>query len=94
MRILRKYMLAGASEDEGVAVVIDVYRAFTCAALMMYLGATGIVLVADPEDVLKLKSAEGYLAVGEVRGKSVFSFAVVARPENGLLVARRVDVGA
>jgi hypothetical protein len=43
-RILRKSLLAGAREAEGVAVVIDVLRAFTSAALMMHLGAEKIIL--------------------------------------------------
>ena len=74
---MRKSLLAGAHEAQGVAVVIDVLRAFTCAAFMMHLGAERIVLLAEPEAVLRLKREQGYLAVGEVDGKEVHGASTV-----------------
>ncbi len=74
LRVLRKSLLAGAREASGVAVVIDVLRAFTSSAVMMHLGAAQIQLVADPEEALALKREKGYLAVGEVGGKKVPGF--------------------
>jgi 2-phosphosulfolactate phosphatase len=79
-RILRKSLLAGAHQAEGVAVVIDVYRAFSSAALMVYLGAEKLVLLAEPEAVLALKEEKGYLAVGEVGGRMVPGFDVGNSP--------------
>lgn len=73
-RVLRKSLLSGAAAAEGVAVVIDVLRAFTSAAFMMHLGAEKIVLLAEPEEVLRYKSETGALAVGEVSGKMVGGF--------------------
>ena len=73
-RVLRKRLLSGAGTAEGIAVVIDVLRAFTSAAFMMHLGAERIVLLAEPEEVLRFKSETGALAVGEVGGKMVRGF--------------------
>ena len=74
IRILRRYGLVGAGQAEGVAVVIDVYLAFTCAACMSYLGVEELVLRAEPDEILDLKRERGYLAVGEVRGRKVPGF--------------------
>jgi 2-phosphosulfolactate phosphatase len=102
-RILRKHGLAGAGQAEGIAVVIDVYRAFTCAACMAYLGVDELVLRADPEEVLDLKRERGYLAVGEVRGRKVPGFDLGNSPSRilaagceffaGRTVAQRTSAG-
>ena len=104
LRILRTSLLEGARQVEGVAVVIDVYRAFTSAAFMVHLGATQIILEADPQAVLRLKSQTGCLAVGEVGGRRVpgFDFGnspsriLAAGPEafQGRVVAMRTSAGA
>jgi 2-phosphosulfolactate phosphatase len=91
--ILRKSLMAGAREAEGVAVVIDVYRAFTSAALMMHLGAEKIVLLAEPEAVLKLKAERGCLAVGEVGGKKVDGFDLGNSPSRILAAGRSCFAG-
>jgi 2-phosphosulfolactate phosphatase len=92
-RILRKRLLPGARQAEGIAVVIDVYRAFSCAALMIYLGAEQIVLMAEPEEVLGLKTREGYLAVGEVRGRMVAGFDLGNSPSQILAAGRDLFAG-
>jgi len=92
-RILRKHLLAGAREAEGVAVVIDVLRAFTSAACMLHLGATEIVLLAAPEDALRLQAQEGYLAVGEVNGRQVPGFAMGNSPSHILAAGRDLFAG-
>lgn len=73
-RIQRYSLLEGAQRARGLTVVIDVYRAFTSAALMIHLGATEIILLADPLGVLRAKRDEGCLAVGEVDGRMVEGF--------------------
>jgi len=93
MHILRKSLLAGAHQAEGVAVVIDVYRAFTSAALMTHLGAEKIILLAEPEAVLKLKREKGYLAVGEVDGKKVTGFELGNSPSRILAAGRDFFAG-
>ena len=92
-RILRKSLLAGAREAEGVAVVIDVLRAFTSAALMMHLGVEKIILLARPEAVLELKAEKGYLAVGEVDGRMVPGFDVGNSPSRILAAGRNLFAG-
>jgi 2-phosphosulfolactate phosphatase len=87
-RIVRKSLLTGAHQAKGVAVVIDVLRAFTCAAFMVQLGAKKIVLLAEPEAVLKLKQEEGCLAVGEVGGRMVPGFDLGNSP-SGIVAAGR-----
>jgi 2-phosphosulfolactate phosphatase len=92
-QILRKSLLAGAREAEGVAVVIDVFRAFTSAALMLHLGAQSLVLLTEPADVLKLKDDEDYLAVGEVNGRKVAGFDLGNSPSEILAAGQRRFAG-
>ncbi|MGD8596749.1 MAG: 2-phosphosulfolactate phosphatase [Anaerolineae bacterium] len=91
--ILRKSLLVGARQAQGVAVVIDVLRAFTSAAYMTHLGATHIVLVNDPQVVLRLKREMGYLAVGEVGGRPVDGFDLGNSPAAILAAGRDLFAG-
>ena len=62
-------LLRGAQEAEGTAIIIDVYRAFTTAAIAFARGAKEIVLVAEVEEALELrKHGIGELCMGEVGG--------------------------
>ncbi len=92
-RVVRKSLLTGAREAEGVAVVIDVYRAFTSAALMMHLGVEQIILLAEPDAVLQLKAEKGCLAVGEVDGKKVAGFDLGNSPSQILAAGRDLIAG-
>jgi 2-phosphosulfolactate phosphatase len=92
-RILRKSLLAGARQAKGLVVIIDVMRAFTSAAFMMHLGASKIVLLAEPEAVLELKRDKGYLAVGEVGGKRVPGFDLGNSPSHILAAGRDLFAG-
>ena len=69
MQITVGSLLRGAREAEGTAIIIDVFRAFTTAAVAFARGAERIVLVAEVADALKLRE-EGYgdLCMGEVAG--------------------------
>jgi 2-phosphosulfolactate phosphatase len=93
LRVLRKSLLSGARQAEGVAVVIDVFRAFTSAAFMVHLGAEKIVLLAEPEDVLRQKREKGYLAVGEVGGRRVPGFDLGNSPSQILAAGRSLFAG-
>jgi 2-phosphosulfolactate phosphatase len=93
MRILRKSLLAGAGQAEGLVVIIDVMRAFTSAAFMMHLGAHRIILLAEPEAVLQLKRDRGFLAVGEVGGKTVPGFDLGNSPSRILAAGRDLFSG-
>ena len=80
--------MAGAGQATGVAVVIDVLRAFTTAAVMVHLGAQEIVLLAEAGAVLERKGATGCLAIGEVDGKRPPGFDLGNSP-SGILAAGR-----
>jgi 2-phosphosulfolactate phosphatase len=93
LRVQRKSLLTGAREAEGVAVVFDVLRAFTSAAMMFYLGAEKIILLAQPEEALRLKRDNHYLAVGEVGGRLVPGFDLGNSPSKVLAAGRALFQG-
>ena len=63
-------LVRDAREATGTAIIIDVFRAFTTAAIAFDRGATRITLVAEAEDALELyRSGVGDLLIGEVDGK-------------------------
>ncbi len=62
-------LLEGAARSKGTAVIVDVYRAFTTAAVAFSRGAERIVLVPEIEEALALRdSGVGELCIGEVGG--------------------------
>ncbi|MEJ2207646.1 MAG: 2-phosphosulfolactate phosphatase [Anaerolineae bacterium] len=93
LHAIRERLLAGARRARGIAVVIDVYRAFTSAALMAYLDAEKLTLLAEPEEVLRLKREEGCLAVGEVDGRMVEGFDLGNSPHHILAAGRERFAG-
>ncbi len=69
MEIRLDSLIEGASRARGTVVIIDVYRAFTTAAVAFSRGAEKIVLVAEIEEALDLKErGVGELCMGEVGG--------------------------
>lgn len=59
-----------AREAAGTVIVIDVFRAFTTAAIAFDQGAAAITLIAEAEDALALyRSGVGDVLLGEVDGK-------------------------
>jgi 2-phosphosulfolactate phosphatase len=95
MRAVRRATgLEGARTAAGVAVVIDVFRAFTTAAFCVAAGAREIVLVKDPEDALAMKAMDPELFLtGEVGGRPVVGFDVGNSPSRIVeldLTGRRV----
>ena len=62
-------LLEGAARSKGTVVIVDVYRAFTTAAVAFSRGAERIVLVPETEEALALRdSGVGELCIGEVGG--------------------------
>ena len=55
MKIIRTSCARGAREARGTAVVIDVFRAFSCEPLFFHFGAGGVILEADPAKALAAK---------------------------------------
>ena len=63
-------LLPGAREAEGTVIIIDVFRAFTTAAVAFSRGAEKIILVAEVEEALELRErGVGDLCIGEVAGE-------------------------
>ena len=75
MRVTCDSLLEGAKAARGTAVVVDVYRAFTCTPLLFYKGIERSLLVATPEEALALKQKNGNLILsGEVKGAPIEGF--------------------
>jgi 2-phosphosulfolactate phosphatase len=75
MEIRLLSLLEGARLAAGTVVIIDVYRAFTTAAVALQRGAARILLVDTPEAAFKLRREDqGDLCMGEVSGIKVPGF--------------------
>lgn len=75
MHITCGSLLAGAQNARGMAVIIDVFRAFTCAPLLFSLGIKSFILVSTPEDAFALKEKDPDLVlIGEVGGVPIRGF--------------------
>jgi 2-phosphosulfolactate phosphatase len=62
-------LLEGATRATGSVAVIDVFRAFTTAAVALANGASRIVMVRTVEEALALRDAGiGQICMGEVQG--------------------------
>jgi 2-phosphosulfolactate phosphatase len=69
MEIRLGSLLRGAQEAEGTVIIIDVFRAFTTAAIAFSRGAVKIILVAEVEEALELRERGlGEMCIGEVDG--------------------------
>jgi 2-phosphosulfolactate phosphatase len=83
MKVVRKSLLEGATGAEGIVVVIDVLRAFTCSALMFHYGIEKLVLVRTPQEALAIRAKDGcYLVAGEVKGIKVDGFDLGNSPKD------------
>jgi len=70
MEIAIHSLLEGAARATGTVAVIDVFRAFSTAAVMLANGASKIVMVSAVDEALALRNAGiGDFCVGEVGGK-------------------------
>ncbi len=75
MEIRRLSLVEGAKKARGLAVVIDVFRAFTTAAYVMANGALRIHPVATLEEAFALREAHpDWVLMGERGGKPVPGF--------------------
>lgn len=75
MEIRLVSLLEGARSAHGTAIVIDVFRAFTSAAVAFDRGAEKIVLVAEIAEALDLRrQGVGELCMGEVDGRKPAAF--------------------
>jgi 2-phosphosulfolactate phosphatase len=69
MEIRVESLLEGAKRARGTVVIVDVFRAFTTAAVAFSRGVSKIIMVAEPHEALALKARGlGDVCVGEVNG--------------------------
>ena len=69
MEIKLGSLVRDAQEALGIVIVIDVFRAFTTAAIAFENGAKDITLVAEVEEALELRQRGiGDVLMGEVDG--------------------------
>jgi len=101
MEIVLESLLAGAEKASGSVVVIDVFRAFTTAAVAFANGASHIVMVATVEEALALKSSNVVqFCMGEVGGRKPDAFDFGNSPSeilrasfSGAAIAQRTSAG-
>ncbi|MFO8090435.1 MAG: 2-phosphosulfolactate phosphatase [Desulfatiglandaceae bacterium] len=75
MEITLHSLKSGAENARGTVVIVDVFRAFTVAPILLHLGVREIRLVASPAEGLALKSSDPELIlVGEVDGVPIDGF--------------------
>ena len=75
MEILRLSLLDGAKQARGMAVVIDVFRAFTTAAFVIANGAKTILPVGTIEEAFELRRKNpSYVVMGELHGHKISGF--------------------
>jgi len=64
-------LLESARQATGTVAIIDVFRAFTTAAVALANGAAGIVMVRSVEEALALRDqGVGQICMGEFRGRA------------------------
>lgn len=69
MKIRIESLLVGASHATGLVAIIDVFRAFTTAAVALANGASRIIMVNTVEEALALRdSGAGQVCMGEAHG--------------------------
>jgi hypothetical protein len=101
MEISIRSLLEGAARATGTVAVIDVFRAFTTAAVALANGASGIIMVSTVEEALALREAGvGQVCMGEVHGLAPDGFEfgnspfeVSATDFTGKTIIRRTSAG-
>ena len=69
MEITLHSLKAGAEQARGTVVIVDVFRAYTAAPVLLHMGVREIRLVSSPVEGLRLKADDpGLILVGEVDG--------------------------
>ena len=90
MQVTCSSLLEGAKSAKGTAIVVDVYRAFSCTPLLFSLGVRESILVALPEEALTLKSQDpDLILIGEVGGAPIEGFDLGNSPS--LILGKETD---
>ncbi len=75
MQINQYSLIEGAKKARGLTIIIDVFRAFTCAAYVFARGAQDIVLVGEVREAFELKKKyPDAILMGEIGGRHVEGF--------------------
>ena len=75
MQVEILHLIDGAKQARGLAVIIDVFRAFSTACYVVRNGAREIIPVGDVELAYKLKNGHpDYILMGERKGKILPGF--------------------
>ncbi len=75
MAVLIESLLTGAERASGAVAVIDVFRAFTTAAVALANGASQIIMVSTVEEAVTLRSSgAAQICMGEVQGRKPAEF--------------------
>ena len=101
MEIRRLSLIPGAKNATGLAVIIDVFRAFTTAAYAFSNGATKILPVGSVEEALELRKLHpDWLLMGEEGGIKVEAFDYGNSPSEikevplvGMTIVQRTSAG-
>ena len=104
MEVTCTSLLAGAQEARGIAVIVDVFRAFTCTPMLFSLGIKGSILVATPQEAFALKRRDpNLILIGEVGGAPIEGFDMGNSPSqilgmeshffDGKMVVQRTSAG-
>jgi 2-phosphosulfolactate phosphatase len=80
MEIKKLSLIRGAEQAQGAAVIIDVFRAFSCEPLMFHLGVKQIILESDVDRCKGLRSSIGGILVGEVNELPISGFDLTNSP--------------
>jgi 2-phosphosulfolactate phosphatase len=99
--VLVDRLLAGAERARGNVAVIDVFCAFTTAAVALANGASQSVMVGTIEEALALRSSgAAQVCMGEVRGRKLVGFDFGNSPSelldtalSGATIAQRTSAG-
>ncbi|MBW2515937.1 MAG: 2-phosphosulfolactate phosphatase [Deltaproteobacteria bacterium] len=75
MQVIQDRFLAGAQAARGVAVIVDVFRAFSCTPLLFSRGTEKCMLVATPQEAFALKKdRQEVVLIGESGGIPIEGF--------------------
>ena len=76
MEIRQLSLIEGAKQARGLAVIIDVFRAFSVAAYAFGRGTSEIVLIGDAQQAFELRKTRfpDALLVGEIGGRHIEGF--------------------
>ena len=94
MKVVRESLIEGARRANGIAVVIDVFRAFTVTPLIFHLGARKAIFVDGPEQAFSLKSRDpDVVLAGEMNEQLIPGFDLGNSPSEVLHKRNEVFAG-